>query len=714
MLKLQKHIRLTQTVRQDGKDVSIWDARNLCGLFSEDDLDSIGGWVWDGYTHDEASRAPWKKRMQAAMDFAMQVQKQKSFPWPGCSNVIFPLITIGALQFSSQAYPAIVLDEKVVKYKVVGNDEGPVRERALRIGKHMSWQVLEEDSGWEEQHDRLLINLAIVGCNFAKSYFKASLGYPVDELVMAQDLVLDYGAKSVEAAARKTHIIPLYRNDIWERSKRGVFRDVTKEEWFQEPPPMQSDSARKDKRLGVVQSTADMESPYRTLEQHCRFDADGDGYQEPYIVTIEESTKKVLRIVARWEGDRAIERNAKQEIIQITPEEYFTKFSFIPSPDGGIYDFGFGTFLGPINETVNTGINQMLDNGTLQNSIGGFLGRGAKIRGGVYTMAPFQWVRVDSTGDDLRKNIVPFPERKTPEVLFQLVVMLINYANRIAGTTDAMVGENPGQNTPASSYQGMMEQGFRIYSWIFKRVWRSMKEEFKKRYALNSRYLPLHKDFGDGGDFIRKEDYRGSPDQVCPVANPKVTSTVLRIQQALAVKEDSRVTPGYDIKEVTKAYLEALNVEGIDRLYPGPDKVPPLPNPKLQEAQAKGQIELQKEKGRMQQFLAKLQEDRRMNNAKIAEMEAQAMALLRQAGLDKATLQLEAFDRAINAFKEHNKAISDRISAYMSGGSPNGESTNEGDVGSVEDGPSNQGSNGVSAPASAGSEGSMGSGSAAE
>lgn len=713
MINLQTRIKLDGTMHQDGQDVKICDARNLCSLFTEYDLAEIGGWVWDGYTHDQASRMPWQKRMQSAMDFAMQVQKAKSFPWPGCSNVIFPLITIGALQFSSQAYPALVPGMNIVRYRVIGKDQGEVRERAKRIGRHMSWQVLEEDEGWEEQHDRLLINLAIVGTNFIKSRFNPARGYPVDELVMAQDLVVDYGAKSIESAARKTQIIPLYRNEILERCRRGVFRKaIETEDWFKGPPPQQNEMPSRDKRRGVIASYIDAQSPFKTFEQHCLMDADGDGYEEPYVITIEESSQKVLRIVSRWEGDHSIERNRRNEVVCIKPEEYYTKFSFIPSPDGGFYDFGFGTFLGPINEAVNTGINQMLDNGTLQNSIGGFLGRGAKIRGGVYTMAPFEWKRVDSTGDDLRKNIVPFPERKASDTLYQLVVLLINYANRLAGTTDTMVGENPGQNTPAQSYQGMLEQGTRIYQWIFKRVWRSLKEEFKKRYDLNRRYTPLHRDFGDGGDFIRREDYKGSPDQVAPVANPRVTSTVLRVQQAIAVKQDSHITEGYDQKEVTESYLEALGVDGIERLYPGPGKVPPLPNPKAMEAQLKGQIAQLNAKVKMTELAQKLQEDRRLNNAKIAQLEAQALNLLKQAGTRDVELAIQAFDSMVNHLKEHSAAMDSRIQSLM--GEANGNSDSGGGVPSVANGPNDSGAEGVSAPAQGSNPGPVGGGGTAE
>lgn len=649
---------------------------NLTDRFSERDLTTIGGAVWEGYVRDKASRAPWENRMSAAMDLAMQMSQPKNFPWPGCSNVVFPLVTIAALQFSARAYSNIIEGNNVVKYRVIGKESEDMRQRAERIGRHMSWQVLEEDLGWEEQHDRLFINLSVVGTNFVKSRYDPGLGYPIDELVSARDLVLDYWSRSVDDAARVTQIIPLYRNEIYENCVRGLFCDVREEAWFRAPPPIRptTQQIQSDTRLGVSPNQPDEDSPFIVLEQHRFLDLDGDGYAEPYIVTIEESSRNVLRIVPRFDPEDVDYTTGGKEIIRINPTQYYTKYSFIPSPDGGVYDLGFGVFLGPINEAVNSGINQLLDNGTMQNSIGGFLGRGAKIKGGVYTMAPWEWKRVDSTGDDLKKNLVPFPDRQPSAVMFQLIGLLVEYANRIAGTVDATIGENPGQNTPASVYAGMQEQGMQVYGMIFKRVWRSMKEEFKKRYRLNGKFLNLSQNFGPSGDFIRKEDYRGSPDQIAPVANPRMSSLVLRIQQATAVKQSAMATPGYSVPDVEKEWLRALEVEPIDRLYPGPDKVPPLPNPKAMVEQMKLQGQQMKIEAEKQEWANKLMEERRMNNAKIAQLEAQSIKLMAEAQATGTTEQvsviaakIKAFEAMIQAHKDYGEMVNDRIKALMGG-----------------------------------------------
>ena len=150
MLKLTKNI--------GALDQDTVYSPNLCSRFDSDDLQRIGNWCWNGYRRDKGSRSKWERRIEAAMDLAMQVQKAKNFPWMNCSNVAFPLITLGSWQFHARAYPAMVSGPNIVQYRTVGGDpDGSQRKQADRVASHMSWQVLEEDESWEEQHDRLLI-----------------------------------------------------------------------------------------------------------------------------------------------------------------------------------------------------------------------------------------------------------------------------------------------------------------------------------------------------------------------------------------------------------------------------------------------------------------------------------------------------------------------------------------------------------------------------
>ncbi len=659
MLTLTNHIKI---------NIDTINATNLVDKFTDEDLQLIGSWMEEQYEQAKQSRQSWFDRTEAAMDLAMQVQKEKTFPWPGCSNIIFPLVTIAAMQFHARAYPSIVNGQSVVQMRVIGADpEGIERARADRISKHMSYQLLEEDECWEEEMDRALLNVSIVGCGFKKTYRKN--GKNISSFVPAKNLIFDYWARSVEECAFKTHEFPMYRNEIYERVKRQQYKDILEDAWFNTDAQINYDRGRADRddRLGQDIPEANSATPYMISEHHCWLDLDGDGYEEPYIVTTEQGSKCVLRIVARFNRIEDVEFNSKGEIISIAPMEYFTKIPFIPSPDGGVLDIGFGTLLGPLNESVDAAINQLFDAGTLSNTAGGFLGRGAKIRGGVYEFRPFGWNRVDSTGDDLRKNVFPLPVREPSGVMFNLLSLIIDFTNRVSGTTDMMVGQNPGQNTPAETSRTMMEQGQKIYSAIFKRIWRSMKNEFKKLYLLNGLYLPTSIAFGDSGDTIAREDYTGSPMGIVPAADPNITSDVARFARAQMIRDAALMNPaGYDQDSVERLYLKSMGIDQIDQVYPGiASKGAPGPSEKVQIQQMKMQVEMAKLELARNQMGLMLQETMRLNNAKILQLQAQSMKLQEEAGNTKNKQQIEAFRASIELIREQNKNADSQMKTLM-------------------------------------------------
>ena len=293
------------------------------------------------------------------------------------------------------------------------------------------------------------------------------------------------------------------------------------------------------------------------------------------------------------------------------------------------------------------------------------MARGVKTRGGSITFSPFGWQRVDATGDDLRKGIFPLPVREPSVVLFQLLPLLINYAQRISGSTDMLAGENPGQNTPAETSRAMVEQGMKIYNSLFKRVWRSMKAEFKKRYILNAIYLPPSVRYGPKGQEALAEDYRQDPRQVCPVADPNIASETQRMQQAVTIKQAAASTPGYNVEEVEKNFLRAMKVDGIDRLYPGPSKVPAPKDIKIQieeMRQQAAQMELQWKK---QQFLAELLEQHHLNLAQIALYEGQAAKAMAEAKGAEVGHQIALLDAFIGTLKSHDESLQSRIKLIL-------------------------------------------------
>lgn len=574
---------------QQSADISLRqlvESKNIAETIDEQMLTQIGSDCAKGFEYDLSTRSEWENNLKDWTKLALQVREEKSWPWPKAANVKYPLLSTAAMQFNARAYPSLIPSNgDVVKVNVIGKDrDGMKLERAKRIGMFMSYQVLYEMHCWEEDMDKLLMMLPIIGTVFKKTYYNPVIKQNVSELVLPENLVVNYWAKSLESAERVSEIIPLSKRLVKEKMMSKTYLDVELGDPI--PDPTQMDQA-------VAQDEA---TPYQIIEQHTYLDLDEDGYAEPYVVTFERTSGKVLRIVARFDED-TIYTNEDGDLQRIEAIQYYTKFGFIPNPDGGFYDVGFGLLLGPLNESVNTLINQLIDAGTLSNLQGGFLGKGLKLKMGESRWQPGEWKPVNSTADDLRKQIVPLPAKEPSNVLFQLMGSLITSGKELASVAEIFVGKMPGQNTPATTTMATIEQGMKVFTAVYKRVYRALRSEFKKIYDLNRVYLDPNKyaaviDTEVGPDDFDKESY-----DVCPAADPSTPTGTEKLMKAQGLLE-LLPTGILDPVEVIRRVLEAQEQPNYERLFnqqiQQTGQMQPPPDPKLQEMEMKGQLEQQK------------------------------------------------------------------------------------------------------------------------
>jgi chaperonin GroES len=638
---------------------SLSEATNLEPLLKGDDADHVARHVIESFDTDKQSRSSWEQSSKKWLDLALQIAKDKSFPWPNASNVQFPLLTIASLQFAARAYPALVRPPSLVRVRVNGEDpDGVKRQRARRVAEHMSHQLTDEDESWEEHHDRLLHVLPISGLAYKKSYFCQETGHNKSELVLPHELVVNYWATSLDDATSVTHVYRLTTRQVIEKQRFGIFseHDVGRPE----QPDTTLAAEREQREPG---ETSDQ---HQILEQHCWMDLDGDGLDEPYIAFVDYSSGKLLRLQNRF---AAVLSNG-QRITKIVATQFFTKYGFLPAPDGSFYDMGFGSLLFPINEAVNSLINQLVDAGTMQVGSRGFIGRGARFQGGqIRFKHPFEWIRVNTSGQALKDSIVPLPVNAPSPVLFQLLGMLVNYGERISSVTDMMLGENPGQNTPAYTSQKMLEQGMQVFTGIFKRVFRNMRDEFRRLYLLNREYLDPETYYGfhDGEERqVFQRDYMGAADDISPTADPNSALREQRVAMASMVLERAMAVPGYNVAEVERDWLEAIEHPNADRIFPvdpetGQPMIQPPPNPEIE-------VKLAEEQRR--QLEGKQRGDVNMIEAQVKAMvgEAQVMELQTRAQLNLAKAQQAGDETAIKLYEAQIKEIAakrDALEALM-------------------------------------------------
>jgi len=617
---------------------------NIAERLDQEELDKIGREVVEGYKNDKQSRSKWEHQVKGYYELALQVAKEKSFPWPKASNIKFPLISTAAMQFGARAYPTLVpANGKIVQIKVFGADpENQKSARARRIASHMNYQLLVEMDDWEEDQDKLLFMLPIVGTAFKKTYYDASRKRNKSCLVFPQNLVVNYWTKSLEESYRITEVIFLNKNEIKEKKTRKVYLDADIGEPVIE---VELNEERRDQEPNVV----DGATPYKILEQHTYLDLDDDGYFEPYIITVDLHSEKVLRIVARFKEEN-IDTDADGAVVYIKPDNYYTKFPFIPNPDGSFYDLGFGHLLGPINESVNTLINQLVDAGTIRNLQAGFLGKGIQIRKGEQRFQPGEWKQVNAIGDDLRKQIVPLPSNEPSKVLFELLGLLIQSGKELASIAEIFVGKMPGQNTPAYTTKETVEQGMKLFTAIYKRVYRAQSREFKKIYELNKYYLDPEVYVSILDEPVQQSDYMAPPDDLMPAADPTASSNTEKMAKTEALfplMQLGTINP----MAVTMRMLDAMDETNPQELIIPPEQQQQKPDPKVEAEMAKTQIKQAESQHKMQMEELKMQ----------LEQQKQTMNLKFEEERMRMQMQFEAIKQQLEVQKAQNAASADAV-----------------------------------------------------
>ncbi len=434
---------------------------------------------------------------------------------------------------------------------------GAKKDRATRIGEHMSYQLLDEQTEWEPETDKLLHVLPIVGTAFRKVFFDSDKGRNAALYVSALSLVINYQARSLERTPRITEEMAFYPHEIEEKVAAGVFLEIDY------PTAPNADG--------------DVDAPIEFLEQHRWYDLDSDGFREPYIVTVHKDSSKVVRIVARYDLDGIKYNRTKGKIQKIEPIHYYQAYQFLPNFEfkGSIYGTGFGQLLLPLNSSINTTLNMLIDAGHLANTQGGFIGKGLSMNSGSMRFQPGEYKQVNSPGAAIRDNIVQLQFTGPSPVLFQLLGMLIEAGKEIASVKDVLTGENQQPNTPATTTLAMIEQGLKVFTSIYKRVYRSLKGELGMLYRLNRIYLDQETSYkvGDNWRQITRADYeKGSG--VEPVSDPSMVSDMQKLGRAGFLMQFAS-DPMMNGKEIRMRMLDAAGIDDIPALF-NPN---PAPNP---------------------------------------------------------------------------------------------------------------------------------------
>jgi chaperonin GroES len=539
---------------------------NLVTEITEEQRTEIARKCIDGYKLDDASREAWKVRTQAALDLAMLLAEEKDYPFAKAANVKYPLLTTAAIQFNARTYPAFIQNDRVAKCKVNGHDaDGAKAKRAERVSEHMSWQLLTEMPEWEPDTDRLLLIVPIVGSAFRKRYWDPTLKRQCSRLVTADRLVMNYRSRSIKDTPRISEELYLYPYEIEERIRDGRFAEF------------EYGDARPDPEDPNASAQTDSDAPHKFIEQHRLYDLDEDGYPEPYIATVHLESEKLCRLVPNYDAE-SVTVTPEGKVAAVRKRDYYVQYSFLPSPDGGIYGMGFGWLLLSTNEAINTTLNEMLDAGHLSNLQAGFITSAAGLKDKKITLGKGEF-KVLNTNMPVNQA-VSFAQFPGPsETLFKLLGFMVEQGKEISATKDVMTGDTGGKVMQPTTVMALIEQGMKVFNAITKRMFRSFRDELGMHVDLNEKNLSpeAYNEFWDDPNeqFDPKADYNAKDMNVTPVADPAMATAMQKVAKAELIGQIAMGKPWFNQPAVDKRRLEAAEVENVDELF----VPPPQPDP---------------------------------------------------------------------------------------------------------------------------------------
>ena len=552
---------------------------NLAEIMDDQYLDELGSKLYDQYTEYKESRADWEQSYREGLDLLGFKYERRTEPFRNASGVNHPVLAEAVTQFQAQAYKELLPADGPVRSQVLGDLTDQKQDQATRVKDFMNYQIMDQMEEYEPEFDQMLFYLPLSGSTFKKIYYDDLLGRAVSKFIPADDLIVPYSANSLEDAEAIVHVLKMSENELRKQQVSGFYKDIP----LGEPPV--TENQLEDKKLQLEGISKDgQQDQFNILEMHLDLDLEGfedvgqdgeaTGIKIPYIVTILESTNKILSIRRNYTEDDPLKEKIK----------YFVQFKFLPGT--GFYGFGLIHMIGGLTRTATAALRQLLDAGTLANLPAGFKTRGIRIRDDAQPLQPGEFRDVDAPGGNIKDQFMQLPFKGPDQTLLQLMGVVVQGAQRFASIADAQVGDM-NQAAAVGTTVALLERGSRVMSAIHKRLYVGLKQEFKLLAEVFKTYLPPEYPYDVPGASrnVKVTDFDDKVD-ILPVADPNIFSQTQRISMAQTQLQLAQSNPQiHDLYQAYRSMYHAIGVKNINAILPQPAQPTPL-DPSLEEIAA--------------------------------------------------------------------------------------------------------------------------------
>jgi len=534
--------------------------RNLAEEMDESILVKLAGDLVGDFETDIASRKDWIQTYVDGLELLGMKIEERMEPWPGACGVYHPILAESLVKFQAETMMSTFPAAGPVKTQVIGKETPETKASAERVQNDMNYQLTEVMKEYRPEHERMLWGLGLSGNAFKKVYEDSSLQRQVSMFCPAEDVVVPYGASSLEAAERVTHVMRKTPNEVRKLQYEGFYREVD----LGDPTGTMDEVEKKiAEKLGF---RATQDDRFKLLEMHVELDLEGfehetekgeqTGIALPYVVTIEKSSGEILAIRRNWKPD--------DETYQ--KRAHFVHYPYIPG--FGFYAFGLIHLIGAFAKSGTSILRQLVDAGTLSNLPGGFKTRGLRSKGDDTPIAPGEFRDMDVPSGTIKDNIMTLPYKEPSQVLLALLNQIIDDGRRFAGTADLQASDMSA-NSPVGTTLAILERTLKSMSAIQARVHYAMRQEFALLKEIIADNAPEDYDYEpiEGSRTAKKSDYAAV--NVIPVSDPNAATMAQKVVQYQAALQLASTAPQlYDLPQLHRQMLEVIGIKNYQKLVP--------------------------------------------------------------------------------------------------------------------------------------------------
>ena len=535
-------------------------SKNLAEDMDENALMILASELVGDFDTDVSSRKDWIQTYVDGLELLGLKIEERAEPWEGACGVYHPLLSEAVVKFQAETMMETMPAMGPVKTQIIGKETQDKKEAALRVQDDMNYQITDVMKEYRPEHERMLWGLGLAGNAFKKVYYDPGLGRQVSMYVPAEDVVVPYGASSLESAERVTHVMRKTTNEVRRLQHEGFYRDIDLGEPLNTMDEVEKKIAEK---LGFRATTDDR---FKLLEMHVELDLPGYEHKDdsgeptgialPYVVTIEKGTSNILAIRRNWREDDDLQQK----------RNHFVHYGYIPG--FGFYNFGLIHLVGAFAKSGTSLIRQLVDAGTLSNLPGGFKTRGLRVKGDDTPIAPGEFRDVDVPSGAMRDNIMPLPYKEPSQVLMALLTSIVEEGRKFAGSAELQASDMSA-NAPVGTTLAILERTLKTMSAVQARIHYSMKQEFKLLKDIIRDYTPEEYEYDpeEGDRRAKKSDY--DMVYVLPVSDPNAATMAQKVVQYQAALQLAQTAPQlYDLPLLHRQMLDVLGIKNYQKLVP--------------------------------------------------------------------------------------------------------------------------------------------------